>query len=106
MESTYDVRIERGGSVPALVLQGEIDVAATADVSVIGAELLAEHPAQLVLDLSETAFLDSAGVGAIVNLRNAAVAAGGTTLLLRPGPRNVMRVLEMVGLADVFQLVS
>jgi anti-sigma B factor antagonist len=103
----HEARIERADGVLTLVLRGEIDISAASDVSVAGEQILAEAPAQLVVDLSGVTFLDSAGVGAIVALHNATTGAntahGPLQLLLREGPPNVMRVLEIVGLSDAFE---
>lgn len=103
MDPLHDVRIDRRADELILVLCGEIDSSAAGDVGAQGRLALAERPGRLLLDLSEVTFLDSAGVGAIVRLRNRAVDQGLLQLELRPGPPNVMRVLEMVGLTGVFE---
>ena len=104
MEPLHEVRIDRHPHALALVLEGEIDLSAVDDVTAQGKKALADAnlKGRLVLDLSQTTFLDSSGVGALVRLRNIALAEGGPRLELKPGPPNVMRVLDLVGLADAF----
>jgi len=87
-----------------LVLTGEIDVSIAPAVVSHAEQLLAGRPHTVIVDLSAVTFLDSAGIGALVTLSNSASDAGIGSVRLVPGPRNVMRVLQIVGLTDVFDL--
>jgi anti-sigma B factor antagonist len=99
------VSVERDGPTVRLVLTGEIDLSAAPDVAVHAEQALAGDPEIVVVDLSAATFLDSSGIGALVVLTNAAERKT-TTLQLKPGPPNVMRVLDLVGLTETFQLVD
>ena len=59
----------------------------------------------VVLDLSETTFLDSTGVRLVLDA-NARARAGSTRLVLLPGPPQVQRVFEVCGLNDMLPFVS
>jgi anti-anti-sigma regulatory factor len=59
----------------------------------------------VTLDLSGSTFLDSSGLNSILALRNAAVDSG-RSVRMGQGPENVMRVLAMVGLDDVFEMAD
>ncbi|MBN6040553.1 STAS domain-containing protein [Amycolatopsis sp. 195334CR] len=96
------VRTERHGATVLVVVGGEIDLLTAPRVREAGTEALAEHPARLVLDLTEVVFLASAGLEAMVSLREAAgdaaelrVVAGGTATL---------RPLEITGLTEVLDV--
>ena len=95
------VDVVQGESETTFALMGEIDVASANQVSGVVEATLASNPASVRLDLSRVTFLDSAGLSVIVGLRNATRATE-TPLRLVPGPVKVMRVLELVGLADIF----
>jgi anti-sigma B factor antagonist len=97
----HEVRLENSGPEVRLVLGGEIDMDAADELHRIGRRAVAAAPARVVLDLSRTTFLDSAGVGGLVSLRNGA-SEQSIPVHLRPGPPNVMRVLDIVGLVDAF----
>jgi anti-sigma B factor antagonist len=101
----HEVSVERDGDKVRLVLTGEIDLSAAPDVAVHAEQALVGNPATVVVDLSGATFLDSSGIGALVVLTNSAESRP-TTLHLKPGPPNVMRVLDLVGLTDTFQLVD
>ncbi len=100
-----DVQIVDDGSSTRLVLTGEIDVSVAAQLATSAQQIVAAAPAAIVVDLSGATFLDSSGVGALVSLSNTAADAGLGRVQLKPGPRNVMRVLDIVGLQDVFELI-
>ncbi len=87
------VRDQRGGAT-VLALRGELDLhsagvllAATTDIAT---------GARLVLDLSRLAFVDSAGLRALMNLDLRARAEGFELALAAPGPA-VLRVLRLTG---------
>ena len=83
-----------------LAVAGEWDMAATFTVEPV-LERAVDHPGlqRLTLDLAETTFIDSTGVGVVIRL---ATEAGqrGIDLEIVPGPPEVQRVFETAGLAD------
>ncbi len=71
-------------------------------------QLLAEvdsPPQQIILDFSQTKFIDSSGIGAIVNNLKTAEAKK-TKLILEQVQPPVMAVLSMTGLTDILQIKS
>jgi anti-sigma B factor antagonist len=89
-----DVDVERHHVRPI----GELD-AATVPLMVDSIGLLL-HDATVVLDLSQVTFLDAAGLGAIVGLRNALIANGGALVLSAVHPRHA-RLFLIGGLAAI-----
>ena len=59
----------------------------------------------VVIDLSQTAFLDSHGVGALIALRNMMGRRGGAVCLFNPSPF-VERVLDLTRLHRVLDIVK
>jgi anti-sigma B factor antagonist len=90
-----------GGTV-VLVLQGELDLtsAPTFERELRAAESLA--PTRLVIDLSGLEFMDSTGLRALLVARERA-GAESHQLMLRRGPRQVQRVLELTKTIDAFE---
>ncbi len=62
-------------------------------------------PQQIILDCSQTKFIDSSGVGALVNNLKTAQAQN-TQLVLEQVQPPVMAVLSMTGLVDILQIKS
>jgi len=105
MHLTSPAEIVADGDRLRLILSGAIDVSVAADIAAL-ADSAAAHTGDVVVDLSDVTFIDSSGVGALVALNNSLADRGPRTLYLQPGPPNVMRVLHLVGLDEVFQLSS
>lgn len=82
-----------------LALSGELDVVSAPGLELCLNEVLAESDARIVLDLSDLAFVDSAGVSVLIKAKQDAEASGRTLLLGRP-TEQVERVFATVGLAD------
>ena len=86
-----------GGVV--LALSGELDVVSAPELELCLNEVLAEPHDRVVLDLSELAFVDSAGVSVLIKAKQDADSSGHMLVLARP-TEQVHRVFALVGLAD------
>jgi anti-sigma B factor antagonist len=92
-------RAEQGRLV--LALRGELDLTSVPQFERELQEAEATGPARLVLDLSGLDFMDSTGLRALLQARERAKAED-HELVLRRGPRQVQRVLELTKTLDVF----
>ncbi|PYJ60314.1 MAG: hypothetical protein DME24_09955 [Verrucomicrobia bacterium] len=66
---------------------------------------LAERSKNIDVDLSQTLFLDSCGLGALISLHKTACTRNGTVRLLNPTPP-VEQILELTRLHRVFEIVK
>jgi anti-sigma B factor antagonist len=64
------------------------------------ATITTEAHQALHIDLSQVTFIDSTGLGALIRIRNA---TGDALALLNPS-RQVIRLLELTGLSDIFTI--
>ena len=92
----FSVTRRRAGDVVVVVPIGEIDLA-TVDELQAEVDAAAAEAQQVVLDLREVAFIDSAGLRLVVHSSRALDAKGGTLAVVR-GPHEVQRVFDLVGL--------
>ena len=76
------------------VLMGELDASSSQGLP---EQLQGPLGSLVVIDLSQLAFMDSSGLGAIHAARRLAIKDGGTLVVCRPQP-NVLRVLQLTGL--------
>jgi len=105
MGEQYSVRVESQAGTTTVRLSGEIDLAAGPKVrAVIADVVLGVAPKRLLLDFTDTTFMDSTGVNALVLAHHAATMVG-ATVELTPSPA-VTRILEVSGVSDLFGLVS
>jgi anti-sigma B factor antagonist len=93
-------RTDWQGTAVSLLVGGEIDLLTAASLVEAAGELLSNSPGELVLDLAQVTFCDSAGVAALVRIYHKA-SAGGTELRLRGARDMVRHVLEISGVDRV-----
>jgi anti-anti-sigma factor len=94
------IAADRDDRKARLVLGGELDMDARFQAEQALDELLSAPLEQLVVDLGEVTFVDSTGMGLVLELNDRARSEGFRLRLLR-GPDEVQRVFELAGVADV-----
>jgi anti-sigma B factor antagonist len=94
------VRYRHG--IAVLAISGEIDIASAATVEQAIAEVLAEDPPSLIIDLLGVHFLASAGVGIMVKTRDKFVDCQRFSVVAQG--RMTRRVIELLDLDRVLSL--
>ena len=86
-----------------LAPQGDVDLSSAPQLrTILGPVLEGENP-RLLIDLSAIGFMDSTGVGVMVNALNRIKEKGGAIAFCKPTPR-VHRVLQIAGLLKALPL--
>jgi anti-sigma B factor antagonist len=93
---------EQDGSA-VVAVAGEIDVYTSPILQERLVEVIRDGSSSIVLDLSEVTFLDSTGLGVLITGLKRCRSAGGDLVLVTAQP-NVLKVLEITGLNDVFKV--
>ncbi len=93
-----ELTMRRAGS--ELTPEGSVDLVSRQQLVDAGLEVLQEHGA-LTVNMSEVDFLDSVGIGALIELSKKAASLGAAFAVVEPS-RPVQRVLAVAGLADVW----
>jgi anti-sigma B factor antagonist len=94
-----DIASSDGTSIAVVALDGELDLG----VLEVLDEALAKRPGDatgVVVDLTELAFVDSAGIQALVAARDALEEAGQPNAFVVVPGSNVERILQMTGLLE------
>lgn len=89
--------------VPVVAVSGEVDVYSAPALKESLTELLQAGVHSVVVDLSDVAFLDSTGLGALVEARSATTEAGGTLPLVCAQER-ILKLFAITGLDGVFSI--
>lgn len=99
------ITVAPAGESPATVIKvaGELDESTQDQLITTVDDCLRHHAAPVRLDLAGLTFLGSAGIGALLQCRDAAVQAGHTLELVDPQP-SVHHVLDIVNLLPTFGL--
>jgi len=96
---------ERATSRAIVSVKGELDAYSAPSLDEEVSALLGDGVSELVFDLSETKFLDSSGLRAILTAQRRLVDQNGT-LELRTPSEPVRRLLDITGLTDHFVVES
>jgi anti-sigma B factor antagonist len=92
---------DRNDDQAVLTVQGELDAYTAPGLEDHISSLLDENVHDLVLELSQTGFLDSSGLRALLTVHRRLEASGGR-LELRNASEPVLRLLEITGLREHF----
>ncbi|MCW2786359.1 MAG: anti-sigma-factor antagonist [Marmoricola sp.] len=87
--------------VDIVAVAGELDLANQGQLRDVINELLMHGPAEILVDLTATTFIDSVSLGTLVGARRKAHTLRGTFALVL-GNQRVRRVFEITGLDKVF----
>jgi anti-sigma B factor antagonist len=90
------------GDRQTLVLSGEIDLLAAAEIEATIRALCPDGMGEIVLDLRKVTFMDSAGLMATVSAREICRRSGYGFAIV-PGPEQVQRLFEMTGLVPALE---
>lgn len=101
LESPFSVRVESRGTVSGVAVSGELDLAGVDALQGALDRAVEEASEILVVDLSETTFIDSTGLQALIRCERRASAAGLGLVLIGARPQ-VRRVFELAGLDTRF----
>jgi anti-anti-sigma factor len=88
-----------------LAVSGEIDARVADELRDAGIAATGDGETALAIDLSQVTFIDSSGIAALIQIRNALPAQAANLTLVAPS-RSVRRVLEVTGLTGAFTVVD
>lgn len=98
MTNAFDLSVTRDGRSAIVCLRGEIDLASRDALNAAVAESLTQPDLdELVVDLADVSFLDSAGLAGLVLAHNAAVRHG-LRFRLHGAAGSVLHTLRLTGL--------
>jgi anti-sigma B factor antagonist len=97
------ISVERTVDEAVLSLAGEIDIFTATRLSDTVAELLADAPPRIVVDMGGVTFCDSQGLGTLVVLSRKAATAQ-TVLVLTNVADFLLRVLDITGLRSALTI--
>jgi anti-sigma B factor antagonist len=92
---------------PALRVRGEFDLATAPQLTAAAESLLSQQPRSLVVDLTETTFMDSSGARHLVLLARSAQAAGVAMQVVCPRDNRPVRlVVDLLELQALVPIVE
>ncbi len=94
------IALESVGGVPVARPRGDVDAANATAVDIELADAIGRQSASLVVDLSDTAYVDSAGLDVLLRLSERLRQRRARLLLVIPTDSQLGRLAEIVGLPE------
>ena len=103
--SDVDISISHttAGSIPIVTVSGEVDVYSAPALKDKVLELVGSGHHTLIVDLGDVTFLDSTGLGVLVEARTATAEAGGLLPVVCTQQR-ILKLFTITGLDGVFSI--
>lgn len=102
--TVFSIDVARDAGTVVATVSGDVDLSSVPTLLESAKAALADpQVSRLVLDLAALAFIDSTGLGCLVEISQVATAAG-KSLALRSVPREPARVIELGGLTGFFEV--
>lgn len=104
--AVFRIQVVPDGRCCAIVLSGDVGLEIASELSAAGVEAArtTDHE-RIVVDFGGVTFLDSTGIGALVEIRTAALEAGKDLRIRNVTPR-VERLLRITGLTEAFPVAG
>ena len=103
MTQLQQLELAHHGDVCVVKLAGDIDIATASRVQAAALDAIRSYPAgssEVIIDMSAVSFIDSSGLGALVQIRNVSNERNARTSLRGVTPR-IARLLRITGLDTV-----
>lgn len=100
---SLQIGTDKAGAVDILSCRGEIDLSSAPQLRAALEPVFEAAQPQLLMDLSGVSFMDSTGIGIIVNALNRLREGNGKCAFCGAGPR-VHRILQIAGLINALPL--
>jgi anti-sigma B factor antagonist len=101
-DRALSVEVEHEGPAITLSVKGDLDAATAPELANLCLAAFDEGARELVIDLTDTSFLDSSGLRALIGARQLFADEG--ALRLSHASEPVLRLLDLTGLTDFFAL--
>lgn len=93
-------------SIELAALEGDLDLERAPELRRALGELVERSAQTVVVDLRRVSFLDSSGLGALIDARRAAHARGSRFLLVKPNPLIWRTAFVTTGLTRMFEAIE
>lgn len=100
-----NIEAQRDSDTVVLRLAGEIDLRTSPELRETLLDLIEQRPARIILDLAGVDYIDSSGVGTIVELKRKAMRNSSKVVLVTLQPR-VRSLFEITRLDNFFDIAA
>ncbi|PKM59418.1 MAG: anti-sigma factor antagonist [Firmicutes bacterium HGW-Firmicutes-4] len=93
------------GKTSMVSIKGEIDIYSIEKFRETIEEKMKTQAAEIILDCSELSYMDSTGMGVLIELRNKSKEMGQKIIMMNPRP-NIKKLLALTGVDKIIDIVD
>ncbi|MBC3797195.1 STAS domain-containing protein [Acetobacterium tundrae] len=86
-------------------IKGEIDIYSIGKFRELIEKKIATQAPQIILDCTELSYMDSTGMGVLIELRNKAKEMGQKIIMMNPRP-NIKKLLNITGVDKIIDIIE
>jgi anti-sigma B factor antagonist len=86
-------------------LKGEVDIYSIGKFRESIEERIKTQAPEIILDCTELSYMDSTGMGALIELRNKAKEMGQKLIMMNPRP-NIKKLLNITGVDKIIEIIE
>jgi anti-sigma B factor antagonist len=105
MPRPFSMQVKAGATKLDVAISGELDVLSAPKLCATIELAITEGATDVVLDCRAVTFVDSSGIGALLDVQKQLAAAGGVLILFGP-TEGLARNLALTGLNEVFHIID
>lgn len=96
---------ELGDALNEIKINGEIDIYTAGSFKESVENAIDDGNKQIILDLSELSYIDSTGIGVLIELRKEGAEKNSTIVLKKPR-KNIMKLFTLTGINQIFTITE
>ncbi|MBC3899173.1 MULTISPECIES: STAS domain-containing protein [Acetobacterium] len=93
------------GKTSMVSIKGEIDIYSIEKFRASIEKEIMTQATQIILDCSELSYMDSTGMGVLIELRNKSKEMGQRIIMMNPRP-NIKKLLSLTGVDKIIEIVD
>ena len=105
MKEKFKVQVDQKNSIPIIFLKGEISTFSDVAINKSYKSISFKNEPQLIIDFTETTYINSAGIATLVGLVAEIDQKGGTLKFVGMAP-HYQRVAKIVGITEYVKLYN
>lgn len=96
---------KRHGHPEGVKIRGEVDIYTVDEFRAAIEDLIARGGDKILLDLTEMDYIDSTGIGVLIELRKKSMEKNQGTVLYG-ARKNVVKLLDLTGISQIFEMAE
>lgn len=96
------VRLNENGFIS---LSGDVDIYSVGEFREVVEKRISNGTPEIILDFSELSYMDSTGIGVLIELRKQTIETGQKLIILNPR-QNIKKIMALTGIDNILEIIE